>query len=167
MYFPMRFESVIAPPLALWLASSLHVWRRPLRASLVATLLLLGVLASYLGISDHLRRPLDPYREAALAAANYDPSVPLVASGYCYLETVIAAARPVLAFPPDQGLHPGWRGRYTPADLVAAGRSLPPGAFLFVAESRTPEVLAMSRLRPLQPIYRNASAIVILVRPRS
>ncbi|MGZ7032972.1 MAG: hypothetical protein ACXVIJ_13510, partial [Thermoanaerobaculia bacterium] len=47
IYFPMRFESVIAPALALWLACSLHAWKRVMRVTLVAMLLIIGVLASY------------------------------------------------------------------------------------------------------------------------
>jgi hypothetical protein len=166
IYFPMRFESVIAPALVLWLGCSLLAWRRAVRATLVAILMIIGVAASYIGINDHMRRPLDPYREAAIASANQDPSLPIVASGYCYLEAVAAVKRPVIPFPPDQGLHPGWRGRYTKEQLTAAGSTLPAGTFLYVAERQTREVIEMSRMRHLTPLYTNQSAIVILARPK-
>jgi len=166
IYFPMRFESVIAPALVLWLACSLHAWKRSVRVALLAILLITGLVASNIGIRDHLRRPFDPYREAALFAAKQDPALPVVASGYPYLETVNALNRPVIAFPQDQGTHPGWRGRYTRDQLAAAGRMLPPGSFLYVGERRTPELFELSRLRQLQPLYGNDSAIVILARPR-
>jgi len=167
IYFPMRFESVIAAGLALWLAVSLHVWQRPVRVVLVSILLILGTIASYIGISDHLKRPLNGYREAALFAARQDPSLPIVASGYCYLETVSIVDRPVIAWPPDQGVHPGWRARHTRDELVkAAGSMLPPGAFIFVAERRTPEFHIPGETRTMRPLYYNDAAFVTLAMPR-
>ena len=165
VYFPMRFESVIAGGLVLWLASSLHVWQRPARFALVSILMIAGALASYMGIADHLRRPLDAYREAALFAARQNPALPIVASGYCYLETIsIVHNRPVIAWPPDQAMHPGWRSRHTAAELDAAGRTMPKGMFLFVAERRTIEFHRLADTRPMQPLYYNDAAIVSVTR---
>ena len=165
VYFPMRFESVIAGGLALWLASSLHVWQRPARLVLVSILMIAGALASYIGIADHLRRPLDSYREAALFAARQNPALPIVASGYCYLETIsIVDNRPVIAWPPDQALHPGWRPRHTAAELDAAGRMMPKGMFIYVAERRTIEFHRLVEARPMQPLYYNDAAIVSVTR---
>ena len=167
IYFPMRFESVIAAPLALWLASSLHVWQRKVRLALVSILMLTGIVAGYIGISDHMRRPLDPYREAALFAAKQNPSMPVVASGYCYLETMsIVDDRQVIAYPPDQGVHPGWRASHTAAELGAAGRAVPAGMFIFVAERRTQEYYALLAAREMRPLYYNDAAIVTLTLPR-
>jgi len=167
IYFPMRFESVIAAALVLWLASSLHVWQRPVRFALVSILLLIGTIASYIGISDHLKRPLNPYREAALFVARQNPSLPIVASGYCYLETVSIVDRPVIPWPPDQGVHPGWRARHTRDDLVkAAGSALPQGTFIFVAERRTLEFHVPSELRTMRALYYNDAAFVSISAPR-
>jgi hypothetical protein len=169
VYFPMRFESVIAAGLALWLASSLHMWQRPVRLALMAILLVAGTIASYLGIADHLRRPFDPYRAAAFVVAKQDPRIPIVASGYCYLEMLSATDRPVIAWPPDQGAHPGWRARHTRDELIRdAGSTLPKGPFIFLAERRTEEFHVPGDLRHLRrPLYFNDAAIVVPVDPIS
>ena len=60
VYFPMRFESVIAAPLVLWLATVR--WRAPALTAIGAAVLIFG-------IRDHLERPIHPYREAATVRA--------------------------------------------------------------------------------------------------
>jgi hypothetical protein len=165
IYFPMRFESVLAAGFVLWLASSLHIWQRPVRLTLVAILLITGTIASYIGIADHMRRPLDGYREAALFAARQNPGLPIVASGYCYLETISTTDRPVIAYPPEQALHPGWRRRHTKEELDRAGSAVPAGMFLFVAERRTLEFHHLAEERQMRPMFYSEAAIVCITPP--
>ncbi|HEX7681883.1 MAG TPA: hypothetical protein VF713_27435, partial [Thermoanaerobaculia bacterium] len=63
VYVPMRFESVVAAPLALWLAESLRNNR--FRLALTAALIAVGTFWTALGIVDHVNRPPDPYRQSA------------------------------------------------------------------------------------------------------
>ncbi len=153
VYFPMRFESVIAGPLALWLGGSLCEWPRRLRQALAAALLLIGAITVTLGIADHLARPLDPYRQAALMLRGTRESV--VASGYLYLETVVALNRPVIAWPAEQAQHPGWRATAPPDP-----HALPPAPFLWIGERFAPELSVLREAKALQPLFVNERALV-------
>src|SRR5207248_1828166 len=123
IYFPLRFESVIAAPLVLWIAASS-------RKVLLPPLIAAGLVICAFGIVDHAQRPVDDYR----AAADYVRNAPgeVVASGYLYLETVVQ--RPAIAFPREQALHPGWRATAT------AGSELPAGPFIWIGERFAPEL---------------------------
>ncbi|HYK00808.1 MAG TPA: hypothetical protein VE974_03570 [Thermoanaerobaculia bacterium] len=156
VYFPMRFESVIAVPLVLWLARSLQWWRREARYALAAVLAICGAHAIVRGALDHHRRPLDPYREAAMVVAR--GNTPIVASGFLYLETVhqLGESR-VRAYPSEQGRHPGWR-------VSGLTREpLPPGPFLWIGERAAPE-LAMIRRRGGEVLSVNERAMIVRVR---
>jgi hypothetical protein len=156
VYFPMRFESVIAAPLVLWLARSLQWWRREARYALAAVLAICGAHAVIRGALDHQRRPLDPYREAAMVIAR--ANTPVVASGFLYLEAVhqLGESR-VRAYPAEQGRHPGWR-------VSGATREpLPAGPFLWIGERAAPE-LAMIRQRPGEVLFANERAMIVRLR---
>ena len=147
IYVPLRFESVIASPLALWLGASA---RRIVLIALVAALAAVSVF----GIVDHAARPIDDYRDAAMRIRN--AREPVVATGYLYLETV--SMRPAIAFPPEQGQHPGWRATAT------SGRGLPAGAFLWIGERGAPELSILRRSRIVEPLYVNSRAMIARVR---
>ncbi|HEX8253362.1 MAG TPA: hypothetical protein VF846_09460, partial [Thermoanaerobaculia bacterium] len=157
IYFPMRFESVIAAPLVLWLARSLQWWRREARYALAAVLAICGAITIARGTRDHQQRPLDPYREAAMAVARTN-AVPVVASGFLYLETVhqLGASR-VRPFPAEQGSHPGWRVS------GATNEPLPRGPFLWIGERAAPE-LAKVRQRAGEVVFANQRAMIVRVR---
>jgi len=169
VYFPMRFESVIAVPLVLWCGVSLTRFRPGMRRLLVAVLCTTGAWTLISGISDHLRRPLDPYRAAALLAQKIaTPGDTVVAVGYCYLEAVTHVRAPVTAFAPQQALHPGWRHLATNEEARALAESrLPRRAFLLLAETGTPELRAIQQSRALDLIAIDGRAIVARVRPVS
>ena len=158
VYVPMRFEAVIAAPLALWLAESL----RNNRFRLALTTALVGIAAVWtaLGIVDHANRPPDPYRQAALwVARNIPPNETVVATGYCYLETLMNGHTNVVAFPPEQGQHPGWRA------LPRPGVPMPPGAFFWTGERSAPELaILIHEHRVIEPLFVNDRAMVALVR---
>ena len=154
VYFPMRFESMIAPPLVLWLGFSLERWQPAVRRVLFGALMLIGLAVTWRGIVDHLRRPLDPFRTAALVAARRPE--PLVASGYAWLE-VASTGRQVIAFPPEQAQHPGWRAR------VAAEGKLPDGAFIWVGEAGAPELRTIRSRRHVRPLFVDRGVVVLLV----
>jgi hypothetical protein len=153
VYFPMRFEAVIAGPFALWLGSALCAWPRHVRQLLAAGLFLTGSITIVLGVTDHLGRPLDPYREAALRLRGTQETI--VATGYLYLETVMSVNRPVMAWPAEQAQHPGWRAT-GPADPHA----LPPGTFLWIGERYSAEMNVLRGVRSLHPLFWNERALV-------
>ena len=146
IYFPLRFESVIAVPFVLWLSVSAH-------KKLVPLLIAVGVAICAIGIIDHTRRPIDDYRDAALHLRGVQG--PVVASGYLYLETIMV--RPAIAFPPEQALHPGWRAMPSP------GSEVPPGTFLWIGERGAPELAIIRRSRQVTPLYVNENAAIVKV----
>ena len=128
-----------------------------------AVVLLIVIAASLAicawGILDHLRRPLDDYRAAALYLAHQAPlQERIVASGYLYLEAFAQLGSRVVAFPPEQAQHPGWRA------TAAAGSGLPAGAFLWIGERAAPELLLIRRTRTVEPLFVNDRAMVARVR---
>ncbi len=158
VYVPMRFEAVIAAPLVLWLAESLRQNR--FRLVLMAALIGVGVTWSALGILDHAGRPADPYRQAAhWVAGNIAANQNVVASGYCYIETLMNGHQRVTAFPPEQAEHPGWRA------LPQAGLRSPAGLFFWIGERNAPELdIFVHERRSIQPLFINDRAMVALVR---
>jgi hypothetical protein len=158
VYVPMRFEAVIATPLVLWFAESLKTNR--FRVSLTAALVAVCAVWTTLGIVDHAIHPPDSYRSAAMWVANNVPANETVlASGYCYLETIMNGHTRVSAFPPEQAIHPGWRA------LPNAGLHSPAGAFFWTGERRAPELRVFQRdRRIIEPLFINDRAMVALVR---
>ncbi len=156
VYFPMRFEAVIAGPLLLWLGQSLCAWRLPWRRVLAGALASFGVVSVTMGLIDHAGRPLDPYREAALALRRHvRAGEPIVATGYLFLETVTALDRPVMAWPAEQALHPGWRAT-TPADPSR----LPTVPFIWIGERSAPELRTLRGVKVLRPRFWNERALI-------
>ncbi len=157
-YVPMRFEAVVAAPLVLWLAESLR--RNRFRLALTTALIAIGAIWSGLGIVDHARRPPDPYRQAAVwVAVNLPETQTVVASGYCYLETVMNGHTRVAAFPQEQADHPGWRA------MPGPGVPVPHGAFFWIGELHAPELAILMRKRHvIEPQFVNDRAMVALVR---
>lgn len=158
VYVPLRFEAVIAAPLALWFAESLKTnrFRVPLTVAIVGAC----VVWTTLGIVDHAARTPDSYRQAATWVANNIPANEnVVASGYCYLETMMNGHPRIAAFPIEQGMHPGWRA------LPTAGLRSPAGAFFWTGECRAPELRVFRRdRRIIEPLFINDRAMVALVR---
>jgi hypothetical protein len=146
IYFPLRFESVIAAPLVLWLAGSA-------KRILIPLLIAVGLAICAVGIFDHMQRPIDDYRDAAMHLRQMQG--PVVASGYLYLEAIMV--RPAIAFPSEQALHPGWRATAT------AGSELPPGTFIWIGERLAPELALIRRSRQITPLYVNRRAAVVKV----
>jgi hypothetical protein len=158
VYVPMRFEAVIAAPLVLWLAESLKQNR--FRLALTTAIVGVCIIWTALGIIDHARRPPDSYGQAAAWIANNIPaSETVVASGYCYLETIMNGHARVSAFPSEQAVHPGWRA------LPQPGLHSPAGAFFWTGERRAPELGIFRRdRRIIEPRFINDRAMVALVR---
>jgi hypothetical protein len=158
VYVPMRFEAVIAAPLVLWLAQSLRQNR--FRLALMTAMVGVAVAWSALGIIDHANRPPDSFRQAARwVSGNIAANQNVVASGYCYLETLMNGHPRVTAFPPEQAEHPGWRA------LPQAGLRSPAGLFFWIGERNAPELDVFVRdRRRIQPLFINDRAMVALVR---
>jgi hypothetical protein len=155
VYFPMRFEAVIAGPLTLWLGDSLNAWTISWRRTFAIPLAIIGAISIAIGVIDHERRPLDPYRQAALALQHQATTKPVVATGYCYLEAVIALNRPVMAWPAEQAQHPGWRATTPPAPSA-----LPSVPFLWFGERFAPELTLLRGVKAVRPLFWNERALV-------
>ena len=155
VYFPMRFEAVIAGPLMIWAGHSLSIWAASWRTTFAVPLLLIGFLSIAIGVIDHKRRPLDPYREAALVLQRNATSEPVVATGYCYLEAATVLDRPVIAWPAEQAVHPGWRATAAPDS-----RALPRTPFFWIGERYGPELSALRGVKTVRPLFWNERALV-------
>ena len=158
VYFPMRFEAVLAVPLALWIATSLLRWTKQVRVALLTVLLGCGLLTTVLGIVEHQRRPPEPYAQAAYVLRTFvQPSDRVVAIGHLYLHAVheLGGGR-VTAYPAEQAVHPGWRVRKLTAE------KLPDGPFLLAAERIAPELRSL-RGRPVRVLYENSQAVILRV----
>jgi len=153
VYFPLRFEAVIAPPLMLGIAEAFRAKRIPAIA-LGATFLFITAI----GIADHRTRPPDEYRLAAIVTRSLPRDVPLVATGYLYLETVVNSRPDAIAWPEEQAQHPGWRA------IPNRGSAPPPGVFFWVGERFAPELAILRQTREVEPVYVNSRAVVARVR---
>ena len=159
IYFPMRFEAVVATPLVLVLAMCIERWPRGGKFALVSLSAGIGLMAVDLAAIDHASRPVDDYRQAAQFVQAHVPLMsPVVATGYLYLETV--TLRPATAYPPSQALHPGWRSDPREAE----GSPLPPGAFVWIGERQAPELQTIRRSRSVSPLFVNGRAVIAAVR---
>ena len=157
VYFPMRFESVMAGSLVLWAAAGLERWGRRPRFAIFAGLCASGALALILGILDHQSRPPDPYREAAeVLRRSVSPDEPVYATGYLYLETAVAVGRPIDALPPTQAVHPGWRAN----ERI---RELPSDSFVWIVERGSVELADVARRRRVLPLFMNERAAIVRV----
>ena len=163
VYFPERFESVLAVPLVLWAAVSLERWRPALRYALVAALMIGGVAVIARDVVDELRRPPDSRLRAARFAAGAND---VVAAGYCYLVARTTLGPRVHAFPAEQGEHPGWYTQPPMEVALAAAGSLPSNGFVFIGDAFTPELAAVQRVRRVQLRFREGTAVVLQVEPR-
>ena len=115
----------------------------------------IGAISLALGVIDHERRPLDPYRGAAIALKHQATTKPVVATGYCYLEAVIALNRPVMAWPAEQAQHPGWRATSPPDP-----RALPSVPFLWFGERFAPELTVLRGVKAVRPLFWNERALI-------
>jgi hypothetical protein len=160
IYFPMRFEAVLAVPLVLWASVSLERWRPAVRTAVVVVLM----IGSGLMIAEEMRRPSDSRVRAAMFAERFGP-IDVVASDYAYLFARTRLGPRVRAFPPEQGEHPGW---YRPPSMEAAlgaARSLPANGFVFIGDAFTPELAAVRQVRRVQLRFSDGPAVVLWVEP--
>lgn len=156
VYFPLRFESVLAVPFVLWIASSIEKWPRLVRLALLAVLVSCGALAVAIGTIDHSRRPLNVHREAALALRLVARNYPILASGYLYLEALSQVPR-AQPYPSEQGRHPGW------ASFAATSEPLPPGPFLWIADRADPRLRKLAS-REGEVVFENNGVVILRVR---
>ena len=167
-YFPMRFESVVAVPLALWWGESLLTLPRRLRGAVVVALIVLGLFVVNLALLDHVSRRPDDFRLAARTArATVPTSAVVVASGFAFLEMnaqIVPNWRPELrAFPRQQAVHPGWRAALVPGEIVGEiDRVLGQATeFFWIADSSSGEFEVLSRKAALTPVFRSGPVYLV------
>jgi hypothetical protein len=159
VYVPLRFESVIAVPLALCVAEGLKARRGMLQEALATIVIGVGAIWSIIGIIDHAHRRPDDYRRAAwYVAANVPKPERVVASGYLYLETIENGRPDAFAFPVEQAIHPGWRAFATSRDV------LPQPPFVWIGERGSRELALVAAHHRVEPLCFNARAMVARIR---
>lgn len=150
IYFPLRFEIVIAAPLTLWIAASLERWSRHVRIALATLLMTLGAGVAGQAFLNNLHLPADACVDGALFVRDHvPPGTPVVASAYCYLFAESTLGPRVQAFPAEQGLHPGWWRPIRPEEEAAAVRRLPRGEFVWLGQV-APEMQVILRHRRIE-----------------
>jgi len=97
-------------------------------------------------------------RLAAIVTRSLPRDVPLVATGYLYLETIVNSRPDAIAWPEEQAQHPGWRA------IPNRGSAPPPGVFFWVGERFAPELAILRQTREVEPVYVNSRAVVARVR---
>jgi hypothetical protein len=159
VYVPLRFESVIATPLALCIAEGLKARKGILREALASILLGAAAIWSVIGIVDHANRGPDDYlRAASWLAHNVSRQERVVASGYLYLETIANGRPDAFAFPVEQAIHPGWRAFATSKDAV------PQPPFVWIGERGSREFGLIAGHHRVEPLCFNARAMVARIR---
>jgi hypothetical protein len=161
VYYPLRFESVVAGPLVLWAATSLERWRPELRRLLTATLVLIGLIFLVRGTLAHFWRPLDATTTVAVwSRTHVSPREPLVAVGLCYLPAVMYTHRDVIPFPAEQALHPGWW--WIPSEPQVRGDMAHlPAEFVCIANRITPELRFLATRYRMQLLYSCGENVVV------
>jgi hypothetical protein len=169
VYFPLRFDSIIAVPLVLWLDATLLAWSRPVRWILLTGMLAIGIGVIAAGAIDFTRRPSDPYRAAATWARRaVDPHATVVSSGYAWLEVWNATGKRwqprLIAFPREQGEHPGWRAMATRPVLAAERDRLltTRGDLVWIGE-RGPEMESLFEAARLEILHTEGPVAVARV----
>lgn len=161
VYTPLRFESLLATPLALWIADSLRVWKRGVAIILGIVLVALGGVTLWRGAVAFADAPESHWvatvRNAEKVARRGEP---IVATGYYVLAAATTLERPFVAFPEEQGRHPGWRNRPTMAEAAAAVTQLPDGAFVIVGDAPDAELQAVAARRGLRVLLRSGQTVI-------
>jgi hypothetical protein len=166
VYFPLRFESVVAVPLMLWIGTSLERWPRAMRISLGTALMTIGAFVITAAAVDYTHRPLEGcFAAARFIRTNVEPELPVVASQYCYLYAVSELGERVTAFPADQALHPGWWRPLTAGEVPEALRQLPRGEFVWLGQV-APEMNVLMRNRRIESaVVMDATTRLLRVGP--
>lgn len=164
VYFPFRFESVLAIPFALWIATSMQPIAKPLRSALFVGFLVVGFSICAAVTVQQSQTSDDPYRIAARAIrTRAGVHEPIVASGYSYLEVLSQVddrwSPPVRSLPASQALHPGWRSEASAAQLASETSSLP-ADFIWVGEEGSAEERALVAGRRGSLLFRAGPVVV-------
>lgn len=160
--YGIRFASLLAFPVVLWLEEGLENWGGAPRRILTLLLVAAGTAAIGAGIVEHLNRPMGEYRQAAIVLGqNVRPDETIVATGYLFLETANQLpGREILAFPAEQGVHPGWR---VPPGRGLDPATLPRGEFVWIGERSAPELAMIRRVRRTRVLFANGRAVILRV----
>jgi len=167
-YFPTRFESTLSVPFALLLASSLAVIPRKAAVAALVTLVAIGGAVAVRSTMDHSSAPPSPYRAVArFLTMPGRPDLPVVATGYTYLEVISAIGeKGVVAFPSEQSRHPGWVGASDPAVLAGELPRLP-RRFVWVGVTGTIEAQTLERRFQLRPIFSDGPVVAVLAEEKA
>jgi hypothetical protein len=144
-YFPTRFESTLSFPFAMLVACGLAALPRKASVGVLSTLVVAGTFVAWTSAADHAAAPPNPYRALATFSKTAPAELPLVASGYAYIEVRSAVQpREVIPYPGELAVHPGWPGEIREATLESEAGTLPP-RFLWVGPASGDEARILRR----------------------
>lgn len=169
IYFPSRFESILAVPFALLLATSLRsITREWLRAALVVVLAVVSGAMWAVASRGFAAENPGPYRDVArYVTTRMDAKQTIVVSGLAYLEIVAqaapSAAERIVTLPAEQALHPGWRAvaDAQTLDAEAAALARTHRDVVWVGEQGSAEERALARHFNLRLRYRDSPLVVL------
>lgn len=170
-YFPGRFESALAVPLALMVAAAASSLRPPLRRLVLGSWLGLGLITWALAMFELPRRADDPWRLTALFAREAIPAdATIVASGPMYLELLSRQDESwsprLLAYPSEQALHPGWRARADDQRLEREARTIPSDEIWWAGEAGSREATTLRRTYDGEEVFRAGPVMLVKLEKR-
>jgi uncharacterized membrane protein len=168
VYFPMRFETVLAIPVACFLAAGLAATPRTLSSVLFATMVALSLFFAVVTIHYHGTRPPDPFQNmAGFIRAKVPETIPVVASGPMYLELLVSREQPgtLIALPSRDAAHPGWHEPRPDAEIRRELLTITARAphFVWTGPAGSPEFSAIRSLPGARPLFRDRGLYAILV----
>jgi hypothetical protein len=171
VYFPVRFESVLAVPFALMLACSVAALSRRVRLATIAVIIVLSISVIWMSLMAQLRTgPSATRMVAAAARGGLGNDAVVVASGSAWLELVSQVDSTwtprIVSFPSEQSLHPGWRAVTTKDELDAERENLLaalPGHLIFVGDSFSGEFRSLTEKCAHRPLYGAGRIVMTLL----
>lgn len=161
VYTPLRFESLLAAPLALWIGDSLRVWKREAAITLAVLLTAAGGFTLWRGAMAFAAAPENHWIATVTNASKVARrGEPVVVTGYYVLAAAATLDRPFVAYPEEQLAHPGWRRAVSHAEASAAAQRLPGGPFVIVGDIGDAELQAVAGDRGLRVLHREGPTVI-------
>jgi len=157
-YFPIRFESILAAPIVLWLATTLDY-----------RLVAVAVIVAFLASADLDRTPAPPptpARQVAREIARHtSAATPVIGSGVVYLE-LFGLRSDVIAFPSEYDVTPFARTTDTDVRRDVSGLDGLRAPFVWGGNAYSPEERALAARFDTRLVFRQGAYDAVLCRRR-